>query len=621
MVFKMLSVLFCIVLVWGAVEGCSPAPPPPIKSYVERNNENFISQMDVKHFKDDGLKFIEEFCPFQATAAATFLNSTEKENQKNLLEMTTKAKLSLLKRKSELMFEVLLHDAQHRNILCEVAIIEHSGREKQGCQRQSAKKALERIMIINNDDNDVSIGGFLLRKTPGGNGGDEPPTPPPNKKPKLPDDAPPIIIIELDNDDNDNNDNNEKDSSSDIIITFDSGNKENVDVSNLEIPIPVSRTDSSTSCSSTSSVVEMQLVDRTSPIFHNRSTESTHFRSIARIHFPASRFGGRQVPRDDIEIGPVLFNPQTLLTNVHGLVSPTNDYINTCNVDSFLTHLILLSSCDPQLANKYFVTAEGNRLEEGLRQIINRYWQGVRAGESIQSISNAIIKLWLESARLPYVQPSSGDPVNLYGSEYQNVFEPLKASSLFVQSKVCKCNNGPWRISVRTALRNLFTSPKNISDLSGTGVIKVPLKLLCKDCKKKPRPGQRQSQEFDYNFVADTTWFLPFECPPNVFCQFTSQSMPVSVSFPDAFRPGQYVMFDLGYLAYSTHSAADNAAASGYHQVSFHRINNQWFFYDDNSNDGRLRQITEMKEFIERENLSFSSAVYFRRRIRGQPQP
>ena len=573
---------------------CSPAAPPPIKNYVEETNRDLLEGLDTSNYKNYGLEFINDYCPSQVPAATKFFNETN--TQPKNLDIIKKKHILMARIRSDLLFTVLLHDAMHRDILCEAVIIEHSGR-KQSCPRQASKNAMTRIMTINTYESEVSIGGFITRRQPGGDG--EPPTPPPNRKPKLPDDAPDINNV----------DEEDKEETEEEVIELSSS------LGSLELNVPVSRTVSSTSCESKrsiSSVVDIQFIEQFDT--SNRPSSWQNLGVRARAHFPVSQFGNRVVPRDPVDIPPMPYSLRGGLTDVQGLVADTPDYTNTCNIDSFLTHLILLSYGDPQLARKLFVH-ENSRIERGLTEIIDRYWSGVRNRENHVSLSNEIKGMWIKAANLPHGKPKRNRPVNMYGSEYSNVYEPLKQHTILVTTTVCRCPSSPYRLTIRNQLPPTFSMATQIHRYAGAAPTRISPSDRCAQCQNG------DNTEIRYSFVADTTWVLSFECPKDVYTSFDPQNLAVELAMPDAFRPAEFVDFDLGYLSYSTQTPSTSGATNDlFHQVSFHFIGGQWFFYDGDSNDGHLRYMTQnaMIEMIQREQLSFLAANYFRRRFVSQ---
>ena len=588
--FKPKMIVKVILVILGIAGACPPKPTPLGEIISQRNDRLIEENLSYNHQDFESQNFYDTFCPKQAHEAQFFNNIS---HQNAGFDSTAEKRLPILVKKSNLMFEILLHDFQHRDILCQVAILEHSGRgQTRGCSsRQASKQAMERIMIINQDsEHEFSVSGGVRRL---GGGGEDPPTPPPNKKPKLPDDK---IVYDVTDDEDDEDD------------------KENVDGNDL--PLPVSRLDSSSSCassdsaSSSASVVNVIFLNPSHPHFQSSTSETRYYRGVARGYFPISIYGNREVPRDSINSIPLPYDPQTGLTELYGINGITPTYTHSCNIDSFLTHLIVLSNLDPQLANKIFVT-QNSRLENGLRNILQRYWTGIQAGESITAISDDVKGMWIKTANLPYRKIKNNQPVEMYGSEYNNVFEPLQQNSILASIRVCKCPGAAThRISVRNVLRNRFCKSADIARYSANSGHKMYKKDKCDECVKG------KGDEFQYYFTADTTWFLAFECPADVYTTIEIDRLPLLVRIPDAFRVGHHVEFGLGYLSYSTeHSAqvSQNAATSTFHQVSFHFINNEWFFYDD-TEGGQLRKITSPNAILSIRKLAFQAAVYFRKR-------
>lgn len=583
---------------------CSPAAPP-IKDYIEETNKDLLDSLDVTNYKNYGLQFIHDYCPSQADAAEDFFNQTKAgtKSPSTNIDKILKRQTIMARIRSDLLFKVLLHDAKHRDILCQAVIIEHSGRPRQSCPRQASNKAMARIMTINTYESEITVGGFVTRREPGGDG--EPPTPPPNQKKKLPDDAPDFWIDFPEDDD-------DKTSQEGTIIDLSSS------LGSLELDVPVSRTVSSTSCESQrsiSSVVDIQIIQQLNP--SDRTSNLQNLGYLARVHFPVSQFGNRAVPRDRLDIPPLPYSPRTGLTDVRGIVADTPDYTNTCNIDSFLTHLILLSNGDPQFARKMFV-AENSPIERGLTELLDRYWSGVRNRENHVSLSNEIKGMWIKAANLPYSKPKRNRPVNLYGSEYSNVYEPLRQNTMLVTTTICQCKSSTHRVTIRNKLPPTFSNAQQIHAYAGPLPYTISPSDRCSDCK------DGDNTEIRYSFVSDTTWILSFECPRDVFTPFDPETLARELTIPDAFRPGESVDFTLGYLAYSNQASSSQSSNEVFHQVSFHMIAGEWFFFDDTENEGQLQHLPQraMIAMIERENWVFVSANFYRRRYASQrPRP
>ena len=594
--------------------------------------------MDIASYKESGLQFIEEYCPSQLDAANTYFNRSERQGAAQEKDKELMKRHTIMTRiRSDLLFDVLLHDSMHRDILCQAVLIEHSGRTRQACPRQASQNAQHRIMQIQMHESEIGIGGFLLRKQPGGGGDGEPPTPPPFRKPKLPDDAPDFIDLEKENLEFDLEGDNEEAAeaaarffdeleSSFEAMSLSPRSRLSSSSSAVELNVPISRTVSAGSCQSaassdsrSSSIVDVQLIDRNDPSITaslaDANTGLNNYRYLARVHFPTSILEHTRVPRDPINTAP-LFITVGGLTNFYGISGDTPDFFNSCNIDSFLTHLILLSNGEPQLSRKLFVT-HNSRIENSLRNIINRYWSGIRAGEPLRRISNDIKGMWIKAADLPYaVRPRQ--PVNMYGSEYKNVYEPLKQNTMLVSVTICQCKKGPYRVSVRNNLPNIFSTSRQVNNYALTEARppQVPPSNRCKQCQR-----EEGATEYRFSFVSDTTWALSFECPPTVYTPFRPENLNPVISIADAFRPGEFVDFHLGYLAYSTQTqSATGAAGNVFHQVSFHYTGNEWYFYDDRANEGRLRRVRmeNILDMIRQEQLSFISANYFRNRFSSQ---
>jgi len=379
--------------------------------------------------------------------------------------------------------------------------------------------------------------------------------------------------------------------------------------------IPPKRSLTDSSCSSDGSIVVVKSIQKKVDFgaMAQYSRDYIEYRQMARVRFPSSTLDDNlQRPRDQLTFTDLEYDEASGLTKLFGLTTNTPITDNTCNIDSFLTHVILLSSMNAGLETKYFVLKESDS-ENALKQILKLYWS--TRNKDHGWASGEIKKIWISQPDLPHnfqlqAAIKSKQKYDLYGSEFQNIFMPLHLSSLLLELRVCKCPTKRNKlkffehIRVETA-EDLEPFLQYSSEYEN---LLQPIDKRCGHC------SQSQSQELLYHFVHESTWFVAFECPNNVYKGIDPFRVPIYLEFPEAMRDGRS-KFVLGYISYSTENSAEATARADdttFHQVSFHRFGTKWYFYDNSENGGKLKQVANPNSIIKKNDYVFQSIVYFR---------
>ena len=298
------------------------------------------------------------------------------------------------------------------------------------------------------------------------------------------------------------------------------------------------------------------------------------------------------------------------LTRIHGLTWWTPAIQNSCNIDNFITYLCIRNTRQPGFAQRYFLL--NTQAEERLIRIFSAF--AIDSGRTASSSSN-IKSIWLEN--LPHIVPRGGI-TNLVGSENVNILFPLRRSSRVVQISVCQCSDKvyPQQPRVRILANSIIaisnvnqiqTFARNVGPTVESGHwVRFPGSAKCSEC--------RQPQEFLFTFCSEATWFVHFDV--DTYEMIDPQALPQILTLNVIERPGQVAQFDLGLITLTNEIAPPTRATSNniMHATSLQRFGNNWYYYDDMQNVGRLVLVeSDLLQFISTLNCKISSVDYFRR--------
>ena len=280
---------------------------------------------------------------------------------------------------------------------------------------------------------------------------------------------------------------------------------------------------------------------------------------------------------------------------------------NSCNMDSFLTHFILRAGQCQDFADRYLRltgATPGAAAEQALVEALGVWDQSLTLNASHpQSSDRKLKKTFIEGTGLRILYNTAQNRlINVAGDEFQNIFEQLRPSWSMAHQHRCSCDENQYEY---LSPLDLF-SPEMLDQLNSPQARPTKLsKRRCTHCQNR--------FEYQSTLVGPATWFIPFGIlnenePPT--------SWPTVLQFENS-EPrlqSDHVTFDLGYISYSTLDTSSNAGQI-LHHTSLQYFGGQWYYYDDQLYDGRLRLIQSPDVFIRRMRpaLRATSVIYFRR--------
>jgi hypothetical protein len=266
--------------------------------------------------------------------------------------------------------------------------------------------------------------------------------------------------------------------------------------------------------------------------------------------------------------------------------TPDTGYSNSCNIDSFLSHVIYLS----RSLNGYFrrhLNLINNPMEDAIRQVILPRSDT----ETATSFSRHIHEIWANA--IGTTIPTYG-VVDLLGSEGLNVFRHLLSSSNVWFVHNCGCQRASLS-SDRDAIKRW--SPELLENLCKTSPTAANA-VTHKSSKKCHRC--LDNFRYERGMVSQASWFHAF----NIKNQPDHYSMyPPTLEFQNI-GSTEIIYFDIGYFTYST-----NIVPHIQHQVSIHRIGLTWRFYDGMHPQGQLQNVPLNLDT----DFHIETVIYFRR--------
>ncbi len=293
-------------------------------------------------------------------------------------------------------------------------------------------------------------------------------------------------------------------------------------------------------------------------------------------------------------------------------------YVNSCTLDSFLTHVIIrgrqAGNNFGSLPERFFRIAgdnPGSLMERGLAEIITRFGSGPldHPAQDSRSVDWAVKRLFVQhsglriryagEALVDFTSSPGGEKV---GNEVSTVFDQTRPLWFLAHHYACACESQ----YEYHGTGDDFTPHTLMEMTAGRG---QPSKLGRRKCKTCDSP-------FVYagSLVGPTTWFLPFAVTNELE---DPAAWPRSISFansdPDV-TPTR-ATFDLGYISYSTRPDDERIMA---HHTSLQMFGNRWYYYDDLKKaepQARLLPVSNPLEFVRSrtEPIFATAVVYFRR--------
>lgn len=288
--------------------------------------------------------------------------------------------------------------------------------------------------------------------------------------------------------------------------------------------------------------------------------------------------------------------------------------INTCILDSFLTHMVLRCKLDSTYIRRNFLISQ-NPGEAVLTEIVSQYRKlPFSASVQNQKLANQNWKqLWIKTFEPQFKNElAKGQTVDYKGAEFENVIEKLIPSCTTFESQSCKCKeNNAEKVIVKRYYMKFLDLPE-LKKLSREGrqdhsdSISYPMTVGITRSQVKTCKTCLGDFKIDFYFVPTSTWFLYF--------MFTRMSTPFSVTqvpktfvAHELFFYDKIVVFELGYITCSTTVALNGVT----HQLSFQYFNQQFYYYDD-LKGGELIWAPNPDLTIRTKQLKCGAVTYFR---------
>ena len=293
---------------------------------------------------------------------------------------------------------------------------------------------------------------------------------------------------------------------------------------------------------------------------------------------------------------------------------------NTCTMDSFLSHVVLIDNQDSTYFNQA-LRLVSSPTEQAVRSIVRiSRTRGLRH----QQRSDRIHQTWVETFPDRFTEEVSANGeshINALGSEYNSIIMPMVNSSQLFISHVCACpNEEPLLHSLRNNVLERGTSwnattigwfvNSEIQDpntRSGTTLENIN----CINCLSNYQALR--------GYVLESTWFHSFAVNEDNQDQtaFDLESYPRTLEFEELVT-GNTVYFDIAYISVGTVSRYINGQMTPAisHQTSIHHIEGVgWRYYDG------MRIVDTLSDVPNNLHLTHKVTAinYFRRIVRKNP--
>ena len=247
-------------------------------------------------------------------------------------------------------------------------------------------------------------------------------------------------------------------------------------------------------------------------------------------------------------------------------------FLNSCNLDSFLTFIKILSLKHPKMFLTCFRLAH-DVVEDTLREIISSYQSAQEhpMAHVLVDAQDCLTRIvWCQNVLNLGVQ--MGHQIDLIGSEEIHVWNHMRRSMQFEWVYECFCRPKAHQY----VIRHQFSVERGgqLKELRELDPSIGPLyRKTCNRCQGY----------FSFKRVAvpETTWLL------RVMFQEVRWWHPEAYKLPYFLSFGQYC-FKLGYITYK-----QEVIPGMWHQTSCHLIQDQWFHYDGVDHRGQLLKVHE----------------------------
>jgi len=251
-----------------------------------------------------------------------------------------------------------------------------------------------------------------------------------------------------------------------------------------------------------------------------------------------------------------------------------NGIANTCNIDGFLTNLMIQFN-----RQKYdfdgllkFTGGKGKEVEDFIRELttIHKRHPGVKK----TTVSKSIKRKWLDLTNINNLVKHD-KVIDLQGDEDQHIFDQLDEVTRFYTAVRCKCI-GPSFPEERhdIDIKTKSELAKALNHERSEHQIRNPegkVRVACQICKQKPA--------VDSYIIPSTTWILHFAINKGRGAKLNY------ADFPETISMGPLTWFK-SYASYWT--PLGRGLKGPGHTVSLHFIKNKAYYYDDTENNGQL---------------------------------
>ena len=450
-------------------------------------------------------------------------------------------------------------------------------------------------------------------------GGQPPPTPSPNFQKKLPDDA--IIFLNEDGEEEDVIDVDlsveEIENPNEMVLRDENFEVEIINQNEIHLELAPS---------SSSSVIRVtHCQPSTSNAKYNiaiPNTSGRHYDAEGYEILTLSTSSSEEeleplIPSIQLALPPTLPKPGTVRTpqisrppipddlQWIGLVWGTRSsgITNTCNFDSFLSHITYLARRHQFYFERHLNLVDSN-FENAVRTIsrlateqnINHFTYSRRAHQ-----------IWRDalsdpSRTNPTQFPISGEPpgvVDMAGSSYENVVVPLTDSSTVLFFHHCECKNEEntnFETSANEIEQFKVWTAEDLRDVNEGTYKTKKTKKRCKKCKSQFKSNLGAG-------VSTATWVHSFATPDVA----NFREYPETMTFLNI-QTGQRIYFDIGYYSFTTRMpyelkigekslrlrkrpfVLNNSVILG-HTVSIQRVERELVFYDGMQKEGNHQPI------------------------------
>lgn len=311
-----------------------------------------------------------------------------------------------------------------------------------------------------------------------------------------------------------------------------------------------------------------------------------------------------------------------------GKIPKASSIINTCHADSFFTHILLKGRQDFTYFDRNFLIPQDGA-ESMVREIAKEYKEmsPKESKKGIQFKQHKWKELWISTQDREFAKTfAAKKSVDYKGHEVSSIVGRLERSNIKLVTYTCSCD-GDNKIFARSVSSLAFTIEDVIkmsrqsqlpADYDKPLLVSLddPYYKWCKKCDKLT---------INYIFAPTTSWQLYWLLPPfktKSEYMVEGNANPKPYVFDLSIIPKKFIAqelfyaehaeFELAYVSLGTYVPVQNV----YHHLSFHYLNNRFYFYDDMSYGstpgGQLVLSDNPSQIISDRKVTIESVFYFR---------